>query len=129
MTTSDRLECIAAKAVNLAIMAAAVAQTPLHLYQGAKPTPFNLATLVLLSLMFMWVGWVGLLRTNNPATRYNPLSINARWRSALDGPVMDQPLDEPTSEDLSELKRRWRLRKLRKVIGPRAARDFRNGMK
>ncbi len=127
MTTSNRLECIAVKAVSLAIMAAAVAFTPIQLSQGARPTPFNLASLVLFSLMFMWVGWMGLLRTNNPATRYNPFSINARWRSTLDGPVMDQPLDEPTAEDFSELRRRRRSRQLRRVIGPLSDKNAKNG--
>jgi hypothetical protein len=108
---------VACKVTSLGIIAGALAFTPVQIAQGARPTAFNITTMVFFSALFLWAGWRGLLRTNNPATRLNPLSLNRRWRPSMDGPVIHQPLDEPTEDDLSELRRRRRARRIKKAIG------------
>lgn len=116
MDKHERMNCLLTKVVWVATILAALAFTPMQIAQGVRPTAFNITTMVLFSALFVWAGWRGLLRTNNPASRLNPLSINRRWRSTLDGPAAGQPLDEPAEEDHLELRRRRRDRRIRRTL-------------
>ena len=74
--------------------------------------------LVFFSGLFFLIGWFGLLKTNNPLTRYNPFSINRQWKGNTDKEAYLEMFhqDKPTSEDYSEQKIKMRKKKIRDIL-------------
>jgi hypothetical protein len=69
--------------------------------------------------MFFSFGWFQLLKTNNPLSRYNPLSLHPRWKTRMDYSMEEKPgqlyqLDNPTEEELLQLSRDKKLNQLLK---------------
>lgn len=62
----------------------------------------------------------GLLSTNNPADRNNIFSINRRFSGTMNGSAGENGyaaiiLQEPTSDELRDLKNKIRKKKLKKI--------------
>ena len=116
MTLYHKIECVACKVISLLTIATGVAWTPWHLSHGATANLAAVAALLFMSVVIVVVGWSTLLRTTNPADRLNPLSINRQWRSIHPGPVMAQPLDQPTQQDKAEVAQKRRTRRIARVL-------------
>lgn len=59
--------------------------------------------------MMLTVGCIGLLKTNNPITRYNPLSINKKWKNPWEIELNQNPLqifklDKPDKDEVRNRK-------------------------
>jgi hypothetical protein len=116
MTLYHKIECVACKVISVMTLTVGVLWTPWHLSQVLSVNVFNVAALVVMSVVIVTVGWFTLIRTNNPADRFNPLSINRQWRSIHPGPVLEQPLDQPTQQDKAEVTQKRRVRRITRVL-------------
>lgn len=82
---------------------------------------FNTKTLIfgaLISSFFFLIGWMFLLKTNNPISRYNPFSINPKWDGEMKGSLEDNPgqMFEMDTPDENEVKRVNRNKKLDQLL-------------
>jgi len=105
----NKASCILSKIINIVIIISAIALTPSQIYLGVEINIFNIVSLIILSLMMGTIGVMGLLRTNDPLTRYNPLSINKKWRNKMNQSVSENPLqifklDEPDKDEIRDKK-------------------------
>jgi len=103
----NRIECILTKIINILIIAMGIGFTPFQYYYIHLQISYgNLIVLLLLSVFIFLIGWFGLLRTNNPARRYNPFTINKRWhnygKSIDEDPSQVFRLDELTETEIAE---------------------------
>jgi len=92
--------------------------TPFQIYNGVKPTFGAIIILLLISFIFIFpIGWIGLLKTNNPITRYNPFSLNPKFKNKMDHSISDDPsgfftLDEADELEIKKIKRNKALNKI-----------------
>lgn len=76
--------------------------------------------LLLCSYSLIKIGYITLLSTNNPADRKNFFSINKRYNSKMKGSITDYGLNaielqEPTTEEIINQKKKERKNKLKKI--------------
>lgn len=102
-------KCILSKIINIIIIISSILFTPLQFYNGVDVTIFNVITLIIISSFVFTVGWTGLLQTNDPINRYNPFTINKKWKDKMDLSISENPmqifeLDDPEKDDLRNKK-------------------------
>lgn len=105
----NKVSCILSKIINICIIISAIALTPSQIYLGVEIDVFNIVSLVILSFIMGTIGVMGLLQTNDPLTRYNPFSINKKWRNKMNQSVSENPLqifklDEPDKDEVRDKK-------------------------
>ncbi len=116
----NKINCIIVKILNIGIILMSVIYTPFQFYYcGMEFRWSSLIVLVLLSIFFFSLGWFGLLKTNNPLSRYNPFTFNPRWKSKMDYSMDENPgqlyqLDDPTPDEILREKRNKKLNQLLK---------------
>jgi hypothetical protein len=114
---------IAVKIVNCLIILSAISFTPYQWLNIPEQSKTLLVFLVLLfiSSVIFFIGYFGLIKTNNPLTRWNIFSINKSWKDTMQSSYSDNPsqlfdLDSPTDEDINEKKKIDRQRKIKKLM-------------
>jgi hypothetical protein len=108
------------------ILVLSVLYVPANVYWHSQ-TPglgFELSTKnVIFGILFMspfqLIGWMFLLKTNNPITRYNPFSVNPKWDGKMKGSLEENPgqmfeMDAPDENELKRVNRNKRLDQLLK---------------
>lgn len=106
---SDKFGCIFTKITSIVIILMSLAFTPFQLYIGAQKTPLTIILLIIMSSAIFTIGWFGLLKTNNPITRYNPFSINKKWKNQMAQSMNENPsqlfdLDRPDTDEIRNQK-------------------------
>lgn len=102
-------KCVLSKIINIIIIISSIVFTPLQFYNGVDVTVFNVISLIVISSVVFTFGWMGLLQTNDPLNRYNPFTINKKWKDKMDSSISENPmqifeLDEPGKDDLRNKK-------------------------
>lgn len=102
-------KCILSKIINITIIISSIALTPIEFYNGLDVTIFNVISLIIISSIVFTFGWMGLLQTNDPMNRYNPFTINKKWKDKMNSSISENPmqifkLDEPGKDDLRNKK-------------------------
>lgn len=100
-------KCIISKILNICIILLSISFIPSQIYIGIDITIVSLISSIVISCVIFSVGWMGLLQTNDPLNRYNPLTINKRWRDKMNSSVSENPfqifqLDQPDIDDLRD---------------------------
>ncbi len=106
----NKISCILTKIINIIIVISSILFAPYHLlYNGVESNLLNIISLLFLSSILFIVGWVGLLRTNDPVNRYNPFTINRKWKNKMEYSMYEKPsqifeLDHPEKSDIRNKK-------------------------
>jgi hypothetical protein len=98
---------------------------PLNIYWYSKDPnlgfDINVGSIIggiLFMIPCFMIGWMFLLKTNNPITRYNPFSFNPKWESKMRGSLEENPgqMFEMDAPDENEVKRVIRNKKLDQLL-------------
>lgn len=120
-----KIEMIFLKICLISTVILSISYIPINVYWHSKNPnlgfELSVSTIIgsiLFMIPFFMIGWMFLLKTNNPITRYNPFSFNPKWESKMKGSLEENPgqmfdLDAP---DESELKRVNRNKKLDQLL-------------
>ena len=70
---------------------------------------WSVSVLIFMSVVIFTLGFFELIKTNNPITRYNPLSFNPNWKNKMDKSMDEDPfqlfrLDNASKEDIRDKK-------------------------
>lgn len=119
MNNWTKLDCISVKIVSIVILFAAILFTPFQYYIcGLTFSLINLSAFVFVSSVLFLFGFMSLLKTNNPATRFNPFTLNPNYKSEMKYTMNESPgqIFELDSPDENEVKRRNREKKINQLL-------------
>jgi len=97
-----------------------IAFTPFELFYLKVPISLlSIIGLLFISLIVFLVGWVGLLKTNNPLTRYNLFSMNPHFKNKMEHSISEDPssffrIDEATDNEKKQFNRDKKINKILK---------------
>lgn len=118
MRTNDFIGVILSKILNIVGIMLGILFTPFQYFYCKLQFGYgNFIGLMVISLFIFTFFWFGLLRTNNPVTRYNIFSINKRYKTKMEKSLNDDPsqiyrLDKPTDEEIIQKNREDKLKQL-----------------
>lgn len=111
---NDRTGCILMKFIGLITVVTGILFTPFQvLYcfpvNNTKLDWINISSILFISVVIIIFGLIEIIKTNNPVSRFNPFTINPKWRNKMDKSVSEDPsqlfnFDSPTKEDLRNSK-------------------------
>jgi len=106
------------KVLNILGIILGIAFTPIQYFIcGLKFEYSNFIVLIILSFFIVSFFWLGLLKTNNPITRYNPFTINKKFKNTMEYSMEEKPgqlfeFDEPSDEEIKQKNRDKKLKEL-----------------
>lgn len=112
-----KLELIFVKICCMCILLLSIVYIPMNVYWHSQNPglgfELNIKTIILSMVIvssFFIIGWMFLLKTNNPLTRYNPFSLNPKWDGKMNGSMEENPgqifeLDSPDENEIKRVKR------------------------
>ena len=111
----DKILCVITKIIDILIILLSFLLIPFELY--LKHQQYILSDILLMlfiSVIFFIFGWMQLLKTNNPTTRYNPFSLNPKFNNKMVKSMNEDPsqlfkLDNPIQPDIrnKKIKQIW----------------------
>ncbi len=110
MTFKNKVNCIVTKITSLLLSLVSLAFGPFSvIVNGVEPTLINVLILVFISGMFFMVGFGLLLKTNNPAYRWNIFTVDPSWVGKMDKSFEEEPgqifdFNKPTKDQLRDKK-------------------------
>lgn len=106
-----RIDCTVCKIVSILVIFGAFG-LPLYLYSLIKSNHsiFGMICLFFMSFVYLIFGVFSLLKTNDPAKRWNILTFNPRWSGKMKSSFSDDPsqlfnLDKISDEELLKINR------------------------
>lgn len=110
MTQLTRIHCIACKIMAFILSLMSLAFTPFSiLYNDVECNLTNIIILVFLSGTFFMIGFSMLIKTNNPAYRWNLFTVDPSWdrknhKSLDEAPGQIFEFNQPTKDQLRDKK-------------------------
>lgn len=111
----NRFGCMCAKFIGIMTVILGILFVPyeLHFFKEG-----SLIGAIFMGLVITTFGFISLLKTNNPLTRYNPFSLNPKWKNKMD-PINENPrelfrLDKPDEGEVKRISRDVKINKLLK---------------
>jgi len=127
MTKSDFFFCIITKLMSVVIMAMGIAYTPYCIWLFCYRAMYfryvpsidfsSLLVMIIISISIFGFGFLTILKTNNPLTRYNIFTINRKWKNKMEKSIDQDPgqiykFDRPDKQEVIQRDRENRLKKL-----------------
>ncbi len=84
MKLIDKIHCIVCKFLTTGVIAMGILFTPFQYYYNELVFSFgSVIAMMIVSGFIMWMGFRGLIDTNNPKTKWNPFTFNQRWTAKV----------------------------------------------
>jgi hypothetical protein len=116
MTLKNKINCIFTKIMALLLTMASLSYTPyVILVDNVEPTLSNVLMSLFISSMFFIIGFGLLIKTNNPAYRWNIFTLDPSWVGKMEKSLDEAPgqifeFNQPTKDQLRDKKLKEILR-------------------